>query len=135
MPLPTDRYVLECIYDAYKDAYPGALNEASRPKNDPYIAIDIDLVAQKIPCSRELLFGRLYYHLNAKYRYKNPDGSVVPLFELQIADKRHAVQFPYLVAILAGLNQDYRRHLIPLCISVVALCVALASLAEGFFKH
>ena len=135
MKLPTDRYVLQCIYEMYESSYPGPLNDSGRPKNDPYIAIDINSVAAKVDCNPELLFGRLYYHLDAKYRYKNPDGSLVPLFQLQLADKRHAVQFPYLAAILAGLNQDYRRHLVPLCLSAIAVGVSVTSLFVSIFKH
>jgi hypothetical protein len=89
MKLPTDRYVLECIFRMYESSYPGA-----NKSNDPYVAIDIGALAKEIGCNPELLFGRLYYHLDAKYRYKQNNGALVSLFQIQIGGKRHAVQFP-----------------------------------------
>jgi hypothetical protein len=112
MKLPTDRRVLECIFEMYEASYLGA----SRA-NDPYVAIDVGAVAKELECSPELLFGRLYYHLDQKYRYRQDNGSVVSLFQIQIGGKRHAVQFPYLSAILAGLNLEQRRILISIGMS------------------
>jgi hypothetical protein len=100
--LPSDRAVLQCIYDIYKDSYPGPKSAAGKPENDPYIAIDVHAVAKKLECSPELLFGRLYYHLDKKHRYKQDDGSLVPLFYLKVGEKRHAVNFPYLASVLAA---------------------------------
>ncbi len=133
--LPTDRYVLQCIFDMYQSSYPGQRTAGGRGENDPYISIDIPAIANKLACSPELLFGRLYYHLDQKYRYKQEGGDLVPLFYLQVSDKRHAVQFPYLASILAGLNQDFRRQAIAFGVSFISLGVSLASLAISIFRH
>lgn len=135
MKLPTDRYVLECIYKTYESAYPGPEDASGRGINDPFVPIDLHVVAKKVGCSPELLFGRLYFHLNQKHRYKQESGASVSLFELNIQNKGHAVQFPYLAAILAGLNQEFRKQLVTYGVSFVALGISLASLAVSILKR
>ncbi len=134
MKLPTDRSVLECIFKMYEFSYPGPSNAAGRGANDPYISIDIAEVASRLGCNAELLFGRLYYHLDQKYRYEKDDGTKVVLFDIRVGEKKHAVQFPYLASILAGLNQESRRVLVPLGVSLFSLGVSLASFAAAVVK-
>ena len=132
--LPTDRRVLECIFEMYESSYPGPKAATGRGENDPYVAIDIPAVAAKLDCNPELLFGRLYYHLDHKHRYKQDNGSIVPLFYLEVGGKRHAVQFPYLASVLATFNQDHNRFLVSLVVSIAALVLSVASLAVSFVK-
>lgn len=133
--LPTDRAILKCIYEMYEPAYPGVQPGSPRGENDPYIAIDIPAVATKLGCNAELLFGRLYYHLDQKHRYKQDSGALVPLFYLKVGDKRHAIHFPYLAAILAVQEQEHRRQLWSLGISILALVLSVASLVVNFYKR
>ena len=111
----------------YQSSYPGKKDASGRGENDPYVSIDIRAIASKLNCNPELLFGRLYFHLDQKYRYKQDDGALVLLFQIKFEGKAHAVQFPYLAAILAGLNQDFRRQVFPLAVSFLSLGVSLAS--------
>ena len=78
--LPTDRQVLRCIYEMYDAAYPGVPPGEVRGENDPYLSIDVYAVAKLLDCKPELLFGRLYYYLDAKHRYKQENGALVSLF-------------------------------------------------------
>ncbi|HEY2865363.1 MAG TPA: hypothetical protein VGK37_17220 [Casimicrobiaceae bacterium] len=133
--LPTDRYVLERIFRMYESAYPGPKGASERGENDPYVAIDVHAIAKELGCNPELLFGRLYYHLDQKYRYKQDNGPTVSLFELKVGSKRHAVQFPDLASILAGFNQEFRRYVLTLAVSCLSLGLAIASLAISIFKH
>lgn len=133
--LRTDRYLLECIYEMYKISYSGPTGEDGRPINDPYVAIDIRALALRMECTPELLFGRLYYHLDQKYRYKQDNGNLVPLFYLKVGEKRHAVNFPYLASILAEKNQEFRRYILALGVSFLALGVSIASLLVNTWHH
>ena len=133
--LPTDREVLKCIYEMYESSYPGTSPEAGRGENDPYIAIDVPAVAEKLGCKSELLFGRLYSYLDQKHRYKQDNGALVPLFYLKVGDKRHAVHFPYLAGILASHDEEYRKQMWSLGISLIALVLSVVSLAGNLFKH
>jgi hypothetical protein len=133
--LPTDRYLLASIFDMYQSTYPGPKKAEGGGENGPYLSIDIPALAKKLECTPELLFGRLYYHLDQKYRYKQDNGSIVPLFYLKVGDKRHAVHFPYLASILAGQNQEFRKYIVSLCVSFFALAVSVTSLAVSLMKH
>ena len=133
--LPTDRYLLQCIYDMYQADYPGPKAAAGPGANDPYVPINVHAVAAKVGMSPELVFGRLYFHLDQKYRYKHDNGVTVSLFTLKVEEKRHAVQFPYLASILAAQNQEFRRFAVGLTMSSVALGVSLVSLLVSILKH
>ena len=133
--LPTDRLILKCIYRMYESTYPGIQPGSPRGSNDPYVAIDVPVVADKLGCKPELLFGRLYFHLDYKHRYKQDDGTLVPFFYLKVGDKRHAVHFPYLAAILAGHEQDYRKQWWSVGFSILALILSIASLVANLYKR
>jgi hypothetical protein len=122
--LPTDREILKCIYTMYESSYPGVPVGA----NDPHLQIDISAVAKRLKCKSELLFGLLYYHLDAKHRYKKDSGANVGLFELNVGNKHHAVNFPYLAAILANHNLDHRRQLWSVGLSLLALALSAGAI-------
>ncbi len=132
--LLTDRYLLQCIYDMYLPDYPGPKDERGAGINDPYVPINIRAVAERVGMSPELVFGRLYFHLDHKYRYKHESGATTSLFQLQVGGKKHAVQFPYLAAVLAEKNQEFRRYALTLALSATALGVSLVSLAVSIAK-
>ena len=133
--LPTDRDVLMCIFEMYKDKYPGE-KIGVKGANDPFVPIDVRAVASRLKTKPELLFGRLYYHLDAKHRYKQGNGAEVNLFLLNVENKGHSVHFPYLASILASHNQEYRKQFVSIAFSVLALLVSVASLITNLFtKH
>ncbi len=126
--LPTDREVLKCIYAMYESSYPGVPAGEVRGANDPHLQIDIPAVAKRLKCKPELLFGLLYFHLDAKHRYKQDSGAHVHLFLLNVANKHHAVNFPYLAAILANHNLEHRRQLWSVGLSLLALVLSAAAI-------
>jgi hypothetical protein len=133
--LPTDREILKCIFNMYEDSYPGE-KVGAKGRSDPYVPVDLWAVAARLDTTAELLFGRLYYHLDAKHRYKQDSGSWVNLFLLNVENKGHSVHFPYLSAILAGHNQEYRKQFWSMAFSVLALVLSVASLATNLLtKH
>jgi len=125
--LPTEREVLLAIYEMYDSSYPGS----APGENDPYLAIDIQQVAQKLGCKKHLLFGYLYYYLDHKYRYQTTPNTYVQLFALQAGQLRHAVNFPYLSAILAAAKQEHSKYRWSIGISVAAFVVSLIALVAG----
>lgn len=130
--LPTDRKILRCIYTMYQDSYPGPKTPAGHGANDPYIPIDIAAIAARLSCVPELLFGRLYYHLDQKYRYRQDNEAIVSLFSLKVGEKRHAIHFPYLAAMLAGLEHEHRKQAWSLGIALFALVLSVASIIADF---
>ena len=131
----SDREILKCIYHMYESKYPGIPPGGVKGENDPHIAIDIRAVAECLGCNAELLFGRLYYHLSNKYKYKQEGGAIVSLFYMKAGEKRHVVNFPYLAAVLAEHEQEYRNRLWSLGLSILALVLSVASLVVNFYKR
>ena len=102
--IPTERQVLRKIFDMYEASYPG-----DRPgDNDPFIGIDINAIATKLSCKPHLLFGFLYYFLEQKYRHKTDEGAYISLFAIKVGHMRHAINYPYLAAILAEQSGSIR---------------------------
>lgn len=126
--LPTDREILKCIFGMYEANYPGNENEETRGKNDPYLPIKVSDVAARLKCSPEMLFGRLYYHLDAKHRYVQDNGAQVHLFLLKVGPFMHCVNFPYLAAVLAEKDAEHKRQLWSLAVSITALVLSIASI-------
>lgn len=112
----------------YQSSYPGAPLADGSGENDPYLPIEISAISKKLKYRPELLFGRLYYYLDQKHRYKQENGSLVPLFLLNCKGKGHCVHFPYLVSILAGHQEEHRKQSWALAISVIALVISLATI-------
>ena len=128
MSLPTDREILRCIFEMYAPAYPGMESGEARRNNDPYLPIKVRDVATRLRCSPEMLFGRLYYHMDAKYRYRQDNDTQVHLFSLKVGSEMHCVNFPYLAAVLSAREEDHKRHLWSLGIAIAALVLSMASI-------
>lgn len=86
------------------------------------------MIAKNLGVDPDIIFGRLYYHLDKKYGYTQTDGSQVHLFAFTVGKDRHAVNFPLLSAVLAELEQTWIRFTMPLIISLFALLVSVISL-------
>ncbi len=121
MTLPTDREVLEAIYTMYYEAY------AAEPAK-VYIPIDIDKVSARLGAEADLIFGRLYYHLQERHGYKRDDDTEVPFFCLRIRNERHCVHFPLMASVLASLREEHRRNMMATVIALVSLGVSIVSI-------
>lgn len=122
--LPTERQVLRCIYEMYESSYPEGLPGV----RDTFVPIDVRAIAERLQCKAELLFGYLYYHLDHKYRYPTGPNAHVHLFAPQAGEMRHAINFPYLAAILAAQDQEHSKFLWPLGVSLVALALSVGAI-------
>lgn len=92
------------------------------------VAIDIETVAKKLRCDKHILFGYLYYHLDHKYRYNSGESSSVHLFAPQAGKLGHAINLPYLAAILAGQDQEHSKFIWSLAVSLVALSLSVGAI-------
>jgi len=126
--IPTDLEILETIYDHYYDSYAAFSKNPTDRRSKIYVPIDVDLVASKLNVDADIVFGRLYYHLQEQYGYERSSGVKVYFFALSIGEDRHCVHFPYLASILANLRDDRQRYVSATTISIISLVLALVSL-------
>ena len=124
----TDRRILKAIHDRYYDDYCSFNSEDPERASRIYVPIDCNYIAEKLNTDPNIIFGRLYYHLDKKYGYKNDDGSKVHLFARKIGRDSNAVNFPLLAAVLAEHEQSYYRYLLPIILSLIAIFLSVISL-------
>lgn len=127
--IPTERRILRCIFDLYEPVFPGE----GKGLLTVMVPIDIEAVAKELGCEKHILFGYLYYHLDQKYKYKTGENSAVHLYAPRAGELRHAVNLPYLAAILAGLEQDHSRNFWSLFVSVMALVLSVGAILAQLF--
>ncbi|MEP3389454.1 MAG: hypothetical protein ABJO02_14775 [Reichenbachiella sp.] len=128
--IPTDYKILKLVYKEYKHDF--ANFDKSKRNAKVYVPIDIDKLSTKLNVDQDIIFGRLYYHCNEKYSYKNTDGSIVKFFALSLGpDDRtdvHCIQFPLMASILADLEEQRKRFRISTVIALVSIFIAAAAL-------
>lgn len=130
----TDRVLLRTVYDVYYSEFCKFKKDISSRESKVFVPIDCHCIAKKLKIDPDIVFGRLYYHLDKKYGYKQDNGAMVHLFAMKVGDDRRAVHFPLLSAVLAELEQSYYRFTIPLLMSVMALLVSAVSIAISIQK-
>ena len=128
--LPTDLQVFERIYAEYAAAFRSFKREEPSRSSKIYVPIDIPRIASLLGTDADELFGRLYYHLDHKYRYQQENGSFVHLFAFALGSERHCINYPYLAAILSEHRLEDRRNSWALWLAIVSLAVSLVALGS-----
>ena len=122
---PTDRELLKVIFDRYHKDFVAYSDENKIRESKIYVPIDFVEVAKELGVDKDIIFGRLFYHLNKKHGYKEDDGSLVSLYFTRLGNDRHVVNFPLLSAVLEDLEQANFRFLAPMIISIIALTLSI----------
>ena len=126
MTFPSERQVLHCIADLYESSYAGT----GLADDDPYLPIDVTVVAERLGFSQAALLGYLYYHLDRKYRYETAPWTWMHLFASKVGERRHCVNYPYLAGILAAKDFESRRSLWAIWLSLAALLLSLVAIVQ-----
>jgi len=123
--LPTDVKILNVIYEEYYDTFISFSKNNSDRSAKNFIPVDIKLIAQKLGVDVDIIFGRLYYHLEQKYGYKRSDGTKVAFFTLQagVVDI-NCINFPYMASVLAKLRDREKKQSIAKNIAIFSLIIA-----------
>jgi len=132
--LPTDFEILNAIYERYYETFVSFTKEEPSRSAKILVPIDVDALAHDMKVDGDIIFGRLYYHLEKRYGYKNDDGSVVHLFARKAGGDRHCINFPLAASVLASLRDENRKYRIATAIAVVSLVVSAVSLCISFLR-
>ena len=125
---PTDLKILDAIYDRYYDVFSNYEKDPSSRSSKIYVPIDIALVAKDLRMDGDIIFGRLYYHLEDRYGYAHEDGSRVHFFAMQLGGDRHCVNFPYVASVLANLRDEDRKFNIAISVAIASLFVSVIAI-------
>ena len=124
MKIPTDRKLWKAIHDIYSKAY-----NINNPLNTKiFIKIDVDKIAKKLKVDGDIVFGRLYYHLDEKFRYQNSNESWVHLFAKELGGEKHCINFPLLNGVLASLEEESRKFNLATTIALGSFIISIISL-------
>lgn len=100
-----------------------------------HVPIDLAAVAAHFGVDLAIIFGRLYYHLNAKHGFdvtdylgKEERKTRVGLFLIQVGGQRHCVQFPLLASLAADLRDQRNQYLRTLWLSIIATVLSVLAL-------
>lgn len=135
MKLPTDLKLLSVIYEMYYDKFVNFVKSDPSRSAKIYVPIDCTAVAGRLGVDPDIVFGRLYYHLEKKYGYTQDDGAKVHFFSLKVGEDVKCVNFPLLASVLAGLRHENRKFWIGIWIAVLALVVSAGSLSISLYKE
>ena len=112
----------------YKEFEKFKLGGQNSRESKPYVPIDCKRVAAKLKVDGDIVFGRLYYHLENKHGYKQPDGSSVHFFAQAVGKDKKCVNFPMLASVLAGLESDHSKFRWSVSLSCIAVVISLVAL-------
>jgi len=125
--LPTDLQILNTIYNKYYDKFISFSKKDSDRISKIFIPIDIALIAEELKVDVDIIFGRLYYHLESKYGYQNPDGTKVSFFTIKAGTDINCINFPYMASVLANLREKEKKYTAATVIAIISLFIAGAS--------
>ncbi len=104
--LPTDLQILNEIYEWYYNTFTQYIDEDKNRDTKIYVPIDIVHIAKRLKVDVDIVFGRLYYHLDKKYGYAQDDGTKIRLFTLVAGRDTNCVNFPLVASVLADLRDQ-----------------------------
>ena len=130
MKLPSDLKILTEIYERYYEEFKKFSQEDKTRECKVYVPIDIKTVAANLKTDEYILFGRLYKHLNKKYEGNEES----PLFSMKVGKDKHAIHFPLLASVLAGLKEERNRQNISMYLSVAAFVISIVMGGFNVFK-
>jgi hypothetical protein len=134
MKTPTDLRILNLIFKLYSKTFESFSKESKTRETKIYVPINIDTIGNKLKVDGDIIFGRLYYHLNKIYSYWHDDGSKVEFFSRVIGNDINCIQFPLMVSVLADLKYENRKFKVVTIIAIISLIISLISITISIFS-
>ena len=132
--IPADLRILSAIYRRYYGVFAKYSKGDMDRSTKIYVPIDIQQIANDLGVDEDIVFGRLYYHLEHKYGYKQDDGTSVPFFSLRVGDDVHCMNFPLMASVLADIQDQSWKHSIAIYIALASLFVSAVSVVIAILK-
>ncbi len=133
-PLPTDLEILDEIYERYHDEYVNFKGKTAQRPAKNFVPIDVQAIANALRVDADIVFSRLYYHLQEKHAIdeKNRVGGAPGGVSFYMKyDGGHLVNFPLLTSVLAALRDDERKYRNDRLLSIVAIAISVVAIIAG----
>lgn len=124
--LPTDLEIIEDIYYRYYDEYKKYAKDEPDRIARIRVPVNIQEIAEACGVEEDMIFGRLYYHFNKKYSYKDENGDTTTFFMSEKFEGL-SVNYPLVSAVLADLNSEKKRTTIFITTSAVAVMLSVVA--------
>lgn len=135
MKTPSDLKVLGTIYKLYYEEFTNHSLEKdvqNGRQSKIFVPIDCKMIAKELNVDSDIVFGRLYYHMQQKYGYTRDDGSKVAFYTAIEGEEKRCVNFPLLASVLAGLQEENSKFLWATLMSGFALLISIAVPVAGW---
>jgi hypothetical protein len=133
--LPTDLQILNYIYDTYYKQFIEFSKDNPTRSASIFVPINIEMIANNFGVHVDIIFGRLYYHLEKKYGYQNKNGTGVPFFALKVGSDKYCINFPYMASVLANLRDKEEKDKLTTSRSTWALLIAAISVIVSIIYY
>ena len=130
MKTPTDLTILRLIYKLYYEEFRNFSMDAgveNGRRSKIFVPVDCKLIATHLKVDADIVFGRLYYHMEEKYGYRRDDGSRVAFYTQLEGEANRCVNFPMLASVLAGLEEENSKAQTAIYLSLFATAVAITA--------
>lgn len=129
--IPTDLEIIEDLYLRYYESF----REYAKDEPDKIarcrVPINVEEVAEACGVEEDMIFGRIFYHFNKKYSYKDDKGHITTFF---VTDKFEglSVNFPLVASVLADLQNEKKNFDTLLFMSSAAIASSVVALIVAF---
>lgn len=127
---PTDLELLEEIHRRYYGTFENFNGPAPDRDSKVHVPIDVRAIARHSDVDGDIIFGRLYYHLNSKFSVSTGSAEA-PFFRLMEGENtpgRHRIQFPMLAAAIATLREVRNQFLWATWLAGSSLVISIIAL-------
>ena len=135
MDVPTDHAILNDIYNHYYKTFAGFSDETTERSSKIYVPLDIRSIAKRLRVDPDIVFGRLYYHMEERYGYQRSSGDRVHFFAFSVGPDKHCVNFPLLGSVLAGLREEKWKARWTVGLATLSLIVSIVSIIISLMRE
>jgi len=132
--IPTDETLLATIYRRHLKEFSNWSEENKTRATKIWVPIDTEDLGKRFRCDPDLIFGRLYYHMNEKYASTTGTGQDVNFFNMRLGSDRHVVNFPLLTSVLADLQDERKKFIISTRLAALSLVVSAISIGIAVLR-
>lgn len=130
--IPTDLEILEDIYYRYHDEFRKYAKKEPDRIARIRVPVDVEEIAEACGVEEDMIFGRIFYHFNKKYSYKDHNGEITTFFTTEKFEGLSVV-FPLVASILADKYQEKKRDQIVNILLSTAITISIIALLVAFF--